>query len=93
MFSLVTRRFSFVWKATRICQVSSLQNFNPTSTFATMEKKKSISNLSASVSVSILGNGALGNPCSVVVNTDSDTFLINCGEGVQRLFYQHKYLH
>ena len=54
-------------------------------------KNKTISNLSAKVQVSVLGNGALGNPVSVIVNTDTDTYLINCGEGVQRLFYQHRF--
>ncbi|KAI2811521.1 Zinc phosphodiesterase ELAC protein 2 [Blomia tropicalis] len=49
-----------------------------------------IMSVSSQVRLSILGNGANANPVAIAVSNDRETFLINCGEGVQRLLFEHK---
>ncbi|VDM30928.1 unnamed protein product [Hydatigera taeniaeformis] len=40
--------------------------------------------------VSVVGTGAPGTPKSVIICTDSTRYLINCGEGTQRILTEHK---
>uniref|UniRef100_A0A182NBR0 Zinc phosphodiesterase ELAC protein 2 n=1 Tax=Anopheles dirus TaxID=7168 RepID=A0A182NBR0_9DIPT len=42
------------------------------------------------VNLQVLGCGAPGTPASVYLFTDQTRYLFNCGEGTQRLAYEHK---
>lgn len=46
--------------------------------------------VSSRMQLSVLGNGANANPISITISTDKSTHLFNCGEGVQRLLFEHK---
>ncbi|XP_055639990.1 ribonuclease Z, mitochondrial [Toxorhynchites rutilus septentrionalis] len=42
------------------------------------------------VNLQIVGSGAPGSPASVYLFSDQTRYLFNCGEGTQRLAYEHK---
>ncbi|XP_052864541.1 ribonuclease Z, mitochondrial [Anopheles cruzii] len=42
------------------------------------------------VNLQVLGCGSAGTPASVYLFTDQTRYLFNCGEGTQRLAYEHK---
>lgn len=43
------------------------------------------------VQLQVLGNGALGEPRSLYVSCEHTKYLFNCGEGTQRLAFEHRY--
>lgn len=45
-------------------------------------------NVSSRVQVSVLGNGGVLSP-SIVLNTDKSSYVFNCGEGTQRMIFEH----
>ncbi|KAL5963070.1 Ribonuclease Z mitochondrial [Taenia solium] len=45
---------------------------------------------SSQLHVTVVGTGVLGTPKSVLICTDSTRYLINCGEGTQRILTEHK---
>uniref|UniRef100_A0A5K3F869 ribonuclease Z n=1 Tax=Mesocestoides corti TaxID=53468 RepID=A0A5K3F869_MESCO len=45
---------------------------------------------SSRVHISVVGTGSPGTPKSVLICTDSTRYLINCGEGTQRILTEHK---
>ncbi|VDK40598.1 unnamed protein product [Taenia asiatica] len=45
---------------------------------------------SSQLHVTVVGTGALGTPKSVLICTDSTRYLVNCGEGTQRILTEHK---
>ncbi|KAL6268468.1 hypothetical protein P5V15_001601 [Pogonomyrmex californicus] len=53
------------------------------------KSKKYVSN--AKVSLQIIGSGAYGTPRCVYLTTGHTRYVFNCGEGTQRLAYEHKY--
>lgn len=55
-------------------------------------KKKSVKYLgNVNVSLQILGSGARGAPRCVYLTAGHISYIFNCGEGTQRLAYEHKY--
>ena len=56
----------------------------------TKKVSSALSQISSRIQVSIVGNGANANPVAIVVTNDRETLLFNCGEGVQRLVFEHK---
>ncbi|XP_060656136.1 ribonuclease Z, mitochondrial [Drosophila nasuta] len=53
--------------------------------------RKKLSNVvPGSVNLQVLGAGANGSPSAVYLFTDQSRYLFNCGEGTQRLAYEHK---
>ncbi|EDS28618.1 ribonuclease Z, mitochondrial [Culex quinquefasciatus] len=42
------------------------------------------------VNLQVVGSGAAGSPASVYLFSDQTRYLFNCGEGTQRLAYEHK---
>ncbi|XP_070158623.1 ribonuclease Z, mitochondrial [Polyergus mexicanus] len=55
-------------------------------------KEKSLKYLgNANVSLQILGSGAYGAPKCVYLTAGHTSYIFNCGEGTQRLAYEHKY--
>ncbi|ALC40593.1 JhI-1 [Drosophila busckii] len=53
-------------------------------------RKKFTSGVPGTVNLQVLGAGANGSPSSVYLFTDQARYLFNCGEGTQRLAYEHK---
>lgn len=53
-------------------------------------KQKVIKTSPGIVNLQIVGSGAPGTPASVYLFTDQARYLFNCGEGTQRLAYEHK---
>jgi ribonuclease Z len=49
------------------------------------DNAKLLSTPSGTASIHVLGNGAPGNPRSLLVSTDHQKYMFNCGEGTQRL--------
>ncbi|XP_058121593.1 ribonuclease Z, mitochondrial [Anopheles coustani] len=56
-----------------------------------LKLKQKVSKVSPGiVNLQVLGCGAPGTPASVYLFTDQTRYLFNCGEGTQRLAYEHK---
>uniref|UniRef100_A0A182S923 Zinc phosphodiesterase ELAC protein 2 n=1 Tax=Anopheles maculatus TaxID=74869 RepID=A0A182S923_9DIPT len=56
-----------------------------------LKLKQKVSKVSPGiVNLQVLGCGAPGAPASVYLFTDQTRYLFNCGEGTQRLAYEHK---
>ncbi|XP_062548161.1 ribonuclease Z, mitochondrial isoform X2 [Armigeres subalbatus] len=53
-------------------------------------KQKVIKTSPGIVNLQIVGSGAPGAPASVYLFSDQTRYLFNCGEGTQRLAYEHK---
>ncbi|XP_058824529.1 ribonuclease Z, mitochondrial [Topomyia yanbarensis] len=53
-------------------------------------KQKIIKTSPGIVNLQIVGSGAPGTPASVYLFSDQTRYLFNCGEGTQRLAYEHK---
>ncbi|XP_055594347.1 ribonuclease Z, mitochondrial-like [Uranotaenia lowii] len=53
-------------------------------------KQKIIKTAPGIVNLQIVGSGAQGAPASVYLFSDQTRYLFNCGEGTQRLAYEHK---
>ncbi|XP_055545892.1 ribonuclease Z, mitochondrial [Wyeomyia smithii] len=53
-------------------------------------KQKLIKTSPGIVNLQIVGSGALGAPASIYLFSDQTRYLFNCGEGTQRLAYEHK---
>lgn len=52
--------------------------------------KLSQTNFPSFVSLNVLGNGALPNPRCLLLVTEFNKYLFNCGEGAQRAAVTHK---
>ncbi|XP_053694596.1 ribonuclease Z, mitochondrial [Sabethes cyaneus] len=53
-------------------------------------KQKVIKTSPGIVNLQIVGSGAFGAPASIYLFSDQTRYLFNCGEGTQRLAYEHK---
>lgn len=53
-------------------------------------KQKVIKSSPGIVNLQVVGSGALGAPASIYLFSDQTRYLFNCGEGTQRLAYEHK---
>lgn len=53
-------------------------------------KEKSLKYVPGTISLQVLGSGALGAPKCLYVFTDQSRYLFNVGEGTQRLAHEHK---
>lgn len=45
----------------------------------------------ASLSVTVVGNGRPGTPKSLLLDSGTTRYLINCGEGTQKILTEHKW--